>query len=364
MEVADENLSNKPKNRPYYQQTMRSWSPLLTPWRAVGGYLLIGLIFVPLGAIFWQDSDVVELKYQYDGANSDGDECKIIDYNAGVDCEISFSVTEDIPGPAYVYYELTNFYQNHATYVASVSDSQLLGSTSTSDVDSDCTPLVYNGTLVLHPCGLIANTLFNDIFTVTSDHTMDETDIAWDSDVADKFVQPDGFVTTPCTGDDCATCLAEAGYTDSDGGTTFEGCGLENSTAYYYPNEDTTQYLYETFPNVISPLVGVKDEHFIVWMRTSGLSTFRKLYGRIEAGLEAGDTLTFSVNNNFIVDYYDGTKSIVVSNTNSLGSRNMYWGQSLLTIGVVVFVLALLIAVKQSLRPRNMGDVSMLLDDT
>lgn len=62
MEVADENLSNKPKNRPYYQQTMRSWSPLLTPWRAVGGYLLIGLIFVPLGAIFWQDSDVVELK--------------------------------------------------------------------------------------------------------------------------------------------------------------------------------------------------------------------------------------------------------------------------------------------------------------
>lgn len=31
---------------------------------------------------------------------------------------------------------------------------------------------------------------------------------------------------------------------------------------------------------VISPLVGVKDEHFIVWMRTSGRSTFRKLYGR------------------------------------------------------------------------------------
>lgn len=55
------------------------------------------------------------IRYQYDGANSDGDECKIIDYNAGVDCEISFSVTEDIPGPAYVYYELTNFYQNHAT---------------------------------------------------------------------------------------------------------------------------------------------------------------------------------------------------------------------------------------------------------
>ncbi|CAN0473876.1 unnamed protein product, partial [Hapterophycus canaliculatus] len=82
-----------------------------------------------------------------------------------------------------------------------------------------------------------------------------------------------------------------------------------------------------------SPLEGVKNEHFIVWMRTSGASTFRKLYGRIDAGLAAGDTLSFQVNNNFIVDYYDGTKSIVVSNTNDLGGRNLYWGQSLPAVG-------------------------------
>lgn len=63
MEATEEDVNqNKPKNRPYYQQTLRSWSPLLTPWRAVGGYLLIGLIFVPLGAVFWDDSDIVELK--------------------------------------------------------------------------------------------------------------------------------------------------------------------------------------------------------------------------------------------------------------------------------------------------------------
>lgn len=31
---------------------------------------------------------------------------------------------------------------------------------------------------------------------------------------------------------------------------------------------------------VINPVVGVKDEHFAVWMRTAGLSKFRKLYGR------------------------------------------------------------------------------------
>lgn len=62
-EIIDADLGNKPQNRPYYQQTLRSWSPLLTPWRAVGGYLLIGLIFVPLGAVLWEDSDVVELRF-------------------------------------------------------------------------------------------------------------------------------------------------------------------------------------------------------------------------------------------------------------------------------------------------------------
>lgn len=55
-------LNNKPDGKPYYQQTMKSWSPLLTPKRAALGYLLIGLIFVPLGAVLVNDTDVIELK--------------------------------------------------------------------------------------------------------------------------------------------------------------------------------------------------------------------------------------------------------------------------------------------------------------
>ena len=43
-------------------------------------------------------------------------------------------------------------------------------------------------------------------------------------------------------------------YTDSDGGETFDGCDVitEDGTtyAYYYPEEDTYQYLYQTFPEV------------------------------------------------------------------------------------------------------------------
>lgn len=62
-EIPEADESNRPKNSRYFQQTMRAWYPLLTPWRAVGGYVLIGLIFVVLGSFLWKDAtDVVELR--------------------------------------------------------------------------------------------------------------------------------------------------------------------------------------------------------------------------------------------------------------------------------------------------------------
>lgn len=66
---------------------------------------------------------------------------------------------------------------------------------------------------------------------------------------------------------------------------------------------------------------------------------------RIEGGLAKGDTLTFEVTANFIVDYYNGTKSLVVSNTGDLGGNMSYWAQSMTTVGIVVLVLALILAV-------------------
>jgi hypothetical protein len=46
---------------------------------------------------------------------------------------------------------------------------------------------------------------------------------------------------------------------------------------------------------VVSPLEGVTNEHFIVWMRTAGLPNFRKPYGKIEKDLKKGQELNFTI---------------------------------------------------------------------
>ena len=92
--------------------------------------------------------------------------------------------------PVYVYYQLDNFYQNHRRYVKSRSDAQLRGETVVSSDLEDCAPLTVitlegeTTARSLSPCGLIANSLFNDTIALTAVPTgvsMTQSGIAWKS---------------------------------------------------------------------------------------------------------------------------------------------------------------------------------------
>lgn len=76
---------------------------------------------------------------------------------------MTLNIEETMEPPIYFYYKLSNFYQNHRRYVKSRSDGQLKGDTGASI--SSCEPLERFDEKKLYPCGLIANSLFNDTFT-------------------------------------------------------------------------------------------------------------------------------------------------------------------------------------------------------
>jgi len=81
-------------------------------------------------------------------------------------------------------------------------------------------------------------------------------------------------------------------------------------------------------------------EHFIVWMRTAGLPTFRKLYGVINQDLEPG-TYYLNIYNNYDVSSFDGTKTFVISTTNSLGGQNYFLSIAYIVVGVICIVLSI-----------------------
>lgn len=167
----------------------------------------------------------------------------------------------------------------------------------------------------------------------------------------------DGFVSSvvansslSCTavlGDDYSDCRT---YSDPSDGLLYY---------YWYPDDDSVQYLHESFPQ-ISPIAGVTDEHFINWMRTAGLPSFRKLYGKIDSDFSAGDTLAFDLVLNFEVSSYEGSKTLVVTNLGVTGTKSDALGNSYIAFGVVSLLVGFVLAMKRIIKPRPLGDIREL----
>ena len=348
----------------FHQQRLKSWQPILSPFNVIVIFLVIGISFIPAGIGLMNMSDsIYEDTIVYDSGSS-ADACSITAQNQGRSCQLDFIIKEDVDGPLYVYYGLTNFYQNHRLYVKSQSVKQLLNEEfSMKDVETQCAPMVYNNeSKLFYPCGLIANSFFND--KIWFDYTnsgvnvkaMDETGIAWDSDF-EKFKQPTGFdykevasaaVTCGAVGlpNDCKL------YTNPTTGTSYR---------YWYPNEDTTEYMYEKYYPLIDPTKGLQDEHFMVWMRTAALPKFRKLYGRIDGKFTKGQVLRFGVQANFEVKSFDGSKSLIISTINNMGGKNPYLGTAFVVVGALSFLLTIMFVAKHVFsEKRKLGDTNLL----
>ena len=70
-------------------------------------------------------------------------------------------------------------------------DNQLRGEdVPVSTLESNCGNKTYDGSLILNPCGSIANSLFNDIFHLkTEGYVLNEHDISWKYD-REKYKNP------------------------------------------------------------------------------------------------------------------------------------------------------------------------------
>lgn len=95
-----------------------------------------------------------------------------------------------------------------------------------------------------------------------------------------------------------------------------------------------------------------KKEDLIVWMRTTALPTFRKLYGRIYVDLKENDTITVQLDNNYNTYSFGGKKKLVLSTATWLGGKNDFLGLAYLTVGGLCFFLAFAFTLLYLIKPR------------
>ncbi|XP_044468243.1 ALA-interacting subunit 3-like [Mangifera indica] len=316
--------SKRPKYSRFTQQELPACKPILTPRWVISTFLLVSIVFIPIGvASLFASQDVVEIIDRYETecippANR-SDKVGFIQSSIDKTCERRLRVTKRMKKPVYVYYQLDNFYQNHRRYVKSRSDEQLKNTNSASET-SDCKPEnMANGKPIV-PCGLIAWSLFNDTYSFSRNNQslgVNKKDIAWKSDRDSKFgkdVFPSNF----------------------QNGTLIGGAHLNESI----------------------PLS--EQEDLIVWMRTAALPTFRKLYGKIEEDLQQNDEIVVTLKNNYNTYSFNGKKKLVLSTSSWLGGKNDFLGIAYLSVGGLCFFLALSFTVVYLIKPRKLGDPSYL----
>lgn len=193
---------------------------------------------------------------------------------------------------------------------------------------------------------------FIDVFTLDANASnpttvvLEEDNIAIPTDRNALYKQVTGFLSAKVDSPD-VTC-DESDPDMPDDCLTYQDPSTGQWYKYYYPNDDTTQYLYETYPNQISPIDGVTDQHFIVWMRTEALPTFRKLYGKIPGNLNnGGGRFVINITANFEVNSFKGKKSLVISNLGSFGGKNPFPGQVFITLSTFSLIFGLFLVARE-----------------
>uniref|UniRef100_A0A674EIH4 Cell cycle control protein n=1 Tax=Salmo trutta TaxID=8032 RepID=A0A674EIH4_SALTR len=235
-------------------------------------------------------------------------------------CALPFSLEQPFESNVFMYYGLSNFYQNHQRNVKSRDDGQLNGDpTSLMNPSKECEPYARNENMPVVP------SIFNDtleLYYIDPNGTRIQIPlkgIAWSTDKHVKFRNP--------------------------GGNPNLTSAFQGKQAFSYELDTDTENN------------GFINEDF-VWMRTAALPIFCKLYRIIQKNNNVTPTLpqgnyTLDVTYNYPVCSFEGRKRVILNTVSWMGVKNPYLGIAYITVGSVCFFLGVVLLIHHKYGNRN-----------
>ncbi|XP_040912561.1 transmembrane protein 30C [Toxotes jaculatrix] len=329
-------FGRRPDNSAFKQQRLPAWSPMLTANTVLPFFYFMALICMLLGVwLLLTVQSIQELKLDYTEAGT-CNKCFEMRGNASnalksCTCTVVFSIQKPFKGDVFFYYGLQNFHQNLRRYMDSRDDGQMVGrKKNLKNPSSYCKPFAAdeNG-LPIAPCGAVANSMFNDSFTLTYHGSSGHSDkvpllrrgITWYTDKNVKFRNPKiDNLTLP---------------------QVFEGTAKPlywQKPAYELdPSEPTNN--------------GFINDDLIVWMREAAFPNFKKLYGILyrakkpfTQGLPAG-SYSIDISYNFPVQYFQGRKEVVLTTLTWFGGQNHFLPIAYLVTSSLILLIAVILTV-------------------
>ncbi|XP_074550591.1 transmembrane protein 30C [Halichoeres trimaculatus] len=329
-------LARRPDNSAFKQQRLPAWSPMLTANTVLPFFYFMALICLLLGVwLLLTVQSTQEIKLDYTEAGT-CDICfekrkNVSNADQPCTCTVMFPVEKALKGDVFFYYGLRNFHQNLRRYMDSRDDGQMVGRlTRLKSPSTYCQPFLndHKGRPIA-PCGAVANSMFNDSFTLTYHSPKGRTapvpllrkGITWYTDKNIKYRNPRKENLT----------LAEV----------FEG----TAKPPYWKNHVYELDTHDPNNN------GFINDDLIIWMREAAFPNFKKLYGVLyrsnqpfTKGLPVGN-YSIDISYNFPTKYFRGRKEVVLTTLTWFGGQNHFLPIAYLVTSSLIFLLAVLLTV-------------------